>query len=266
MRGYPKFQLLSCPLQLMSKEELLDIVTGPRDTKGIVLANQNLHGMALLQRSDDLRSFYRNSHFCYIDGMPLVWLAKLCGFPAESSHRTTHLDWFPELLQRLASEGRSLFFLGSPPKVTEKIVNYLRESYPGLKLHAHHGYFEPEESERIAAMVHEANPDLLILGMGMPQQELWLQRYLDRLAFGVAIPSGAIFEYFVGEQKAPSRASGRLGMEWLVRLWSNPQRLAGRYLVEPWSLVWPALMDIWHYRLGSGREKRLMYLQQIAER
>ncbi len=39
--------------------------------------------------------------------MPLVWLARLCGFPASSVHRNTQLDWFPDLLQKL-SEGQQV--------------------------------------------------------------------------------------------------------------------------------------------------------------
>jgi N-acetylglucosaminyldiphosphoundecaprenol N-acetyl-beta-D-mannosaminyltransferase len=264
IRAYPKFNLLSCPLGLFSKQDLLELVIEQIGKRQVILAHQNLHGMALLQKSEDLQAFYRTADYCYIDGMPLVWLARLCGFPASGVHRNTQLDWFPNLLQKL-SEGRSkVFFLGAPPQTTEKIVQYLKDTYPGLTVFAHHGFFTPSEADGVADLIREVDPDLLILGMGMPRQELWLLENRDRVAFGVAIPSGAILEYFVGAQKTPARRSGRLGLEWLVRLWNEPRRLSHRYLLEPWSLLIPAARNIWHYRVGRGRFEPRAFFEEVC--
>ncbi len=149
IRAYPKFDLLSCPLGLFSKQDLLELVIGQIDKRQVVLAHQNLHGMALLQKSEDLQAFYRTVDYCYIDGMPLVWLARLCGFPASGVHRNTQLDWFPNLLQKL-NEGRGkIFFLGAPPQTTGKILQYLKETYPGLAVFAHHGFFTSSEADSV---------------------------------------------------------------------------------------------------------------------
>jgi N-acetylglucosaminyldiphosphoundecaprenol N-acetyl-beta-D-mannosaminyltransferase len=263
-RAYPKFNLLSCPLRLFSKQDLLELVAEQIDKRQIILTYQNLHGMALLQHSKDLQTFYRTADYCYIDGMPLVWLARLCGFPASSVHRNTQLDWFPDLLQKLSEGKRKVFFLGAPPQTTGKILLHLKEAYPGLAAFAHHGFFTPSEADSVADLISEVDPDLLILGMGMPRQELWLLENIDRLAFGVVIPSGAILEYFVGAQKAPSRTSGRLGLEWLVRLWNEPRRLSHRYLLEPWSLLVPAARDIWYYRVGKGRFESRAFFEEAC--
>jgi N-acetylglucosaminyldiphosphoundecaprenol N-acetyl-beta-D-mannosaminyltransferase len=259
MQVYPKFELLSCPLQLLTKQDLLELVAAQIDERQIVLAHQNLHGMALTQRSNHLKAFYRAADYCYIDGMPLVWLARLCGFPASGVHRNTQLDWLPALLRKLSEPGRKVFFLGGPPQVTDRILEYLRARYPNLVFFAHHGFLSPNEAHSVADLICEVKPHLLILGMGMPRQELWLLENMDRLSFGVVIPSGAILEYFIGEQRTPSRITGRLGLEWFVRLWNEPRRLGRRYLVEPWSLIVPAVKDIWHYRVGSGRIERRIF-------
>jgi N-acetylglucosaminyldiphosphoundecaprenol N-acetyl-beta-D-mannosaminyltransferase len=261
IRTYPTFDLLSCPLKLLSKQDLIELILGHIDNRQIILAHQNLHGVALLQNSEDLQTFYRTADYCYIDGMPLIWLARLCGFPASRIHRNTQLDWVPDLLRRLSEEKRKVFFLGAPPPTTEKILQHLKESYPGLVVSVHHGFFASAEAQDVAEMIRDADPDLLILGMGMPRQELWLLENLDRVRFGVALPSGAILEYFVGAQKIPSRMSGRLGLEWLVRLRNEPRRLSRRYLLEPWRLVVPAMRDIWHYRVGRGRFELSLFFE-----
>ena len=197
----PTLTLMSCPLQLYTKHDLVRLVISKMGNRRIILAHQNLYGMALLQRSKTLKDFYRNATYCYIDGMPLVWLASLCGFPAKRSHRNTQLDWLPSLLRELSSQGRRLFFFGGPPKWTGDIIRHLNEEYPGIKAFAHHGYFAASSSGEIASLVNAADPDLLIIGMGMPRQELWLVENLARLSFGVAIPSGAILETLSASKK-----------------------------------------------------------------
>jgi N-acetylglucosaminyldiphosphoundecaprenol N-acetyl-beta-D-mannosaminyltransferase len=262
--GYrPPLTLLSCRLELYTKRDLVTLVVSEIHRRQVVLAHQNLHGMALLQKSDALKAFYRDANYCYIDGMPLIWLAKLCGFPARRVHRNTQLDWLPDLLTELGRQGRSLFFLGGPPQSTGKILRHLNEEYPGITVNAHHGYFPLDSSAEIVSLINAADPDLLILGMGMPRQERWLLENIPSLSFGVAIPSGAILEYFVGFQKTPSRLSGRLGLEWLVRLKNEPRRLGRRYLLTPWKLVVPAARDIWHYRIGKGRQKRRQFSVKV---
>ena len=222
----------------------------------VVIAHQNLHGAALLRKSPPLRAFFREAQFCYIDGMPLVWLASLCGFPAQRVHRNTQLDWLPSVLEEMSRRGMKLYFVGSPPATVERIKQYFAQEYSGLEFRAHHGFITEAEEEALATSIWDFDPDLIVVGMGMPRQEMWLQRNLTKVRFGAAIPSGAIFEYFVGAQVLPSRTTGRLGLEWLVRLWNEPRRLARRYLLEPWTLVIPALRDIYYYRVGGGRGER----------
>ena len=92
-----------------------------------------------------------------------------------------------------------------------------------------------------------------MVGMGMPLQEIWALENRAALKRGVILTVGAAFDYEAGVQKAPPRWTGRLGVEWLARLIDQPRRLAFRYLVEPWSLIGPALGDI---GAALGRRRR----------
>ena len=44
-------------------------------------------------------------------------------------------------------------------------------------------------------------------------------------------------DYVAGFVPTPPRWMGRVGLEWVYRLWSEPARLWQRYLVEPWFLL-----------------------------
>ncbi|HEY0053078.1 MAG TPA: WecB/TagA/CpsF family glycosyltransferase, partial [Caulobacteraceae bacterium] len=87
-------------------------------------------------------------------------------------------------------------------------------------------------------------PDVLMVGMGMPRQELWILDHFEALPDCVILPVGAAFDYEAGVQAAAPRWMGRLGLEWLFRLAHDPKRLFVRYCVEPWTLVGPALGDL----------------------
>ncbi len=88
------------------------------------------------------------------------------------------------------------------------------------------------------------DPDVLMVGMGMPLQEIWTLENRSALARGVILTVGAAFDYEADAQKTPPRWTGRLGVEWLARLIDQPGRLGYRYLVEPWWLLGPALGDV----------------------
>jgi len=87
--------------------------------------------------------------------------------------------------------------------------------------------------------------------MGMPLQENWILDNLPDLEADVILPSGACFDYLAGEIPIPPRWMGRVGLEWLYRLGSEPRRLWRRYLVEPWFVAGLALKEFVGPRTGD---------------
>ena len=248
-----KYHLLNITVNSITKEEILAIVGNAIDTnQNITIANHNLHSIYLYQRDKKMQNFYDLADYTYIDGMPIVILGKLLGFKLNRSHRTTSLDFIPLLLSSAVKNKWKLFYLGSKPGVAEKGANILRDMYPGLLISTHHGYFELDEygcNETVTAAISQYKPNILIVGMGMPRQEHWI---LDNHSFidaNVIFPWGANIDYIAGEIPTPPRWMGRVGLEWLYRLISEPGRLWKRYLVEPWFLGGLFLRDLWWIRL-----------------
>ncbi len=97
------------------------------------------------------------------------------------------------------------------------------------------------ENERILAAVAALKPDLVVLGLGAPKQELWIHAHADRLEAKVALCIGATIDFLAGEKRRAPRWMRRVGLEWFHRLSSEPGRLAKRYLRDAWvfpQLVW----------------------------
>lgn len=141
-----------------------------------------------------------------------------------------------------------VFFVGGAPGVAEKAIEQIRQDWPAARIASHHGYFDvapgSAENEAVVDAIRRYQPDIVLVGMGMPRQEIWTLE--NHAAYGPAVTFtvGGAFDYEAGVQKAAPRWMGPLGMEWLFRLMSDPQRLFWRYCVEPWSLIGPACGDL----------------------
>jgi N-acetylglucosaminyldiphosphoundecaprenol N-acetyl-beta-D-mannosaminyltransferase len=90
--------------------------------------------------------------------------------------------------------------------------------------------------ERIAA----ARPDVLIVGLGAPKQELWVHAHRDEIAAPVALCVGATIDFLAGHVARAPAWMQRCGLEWLHRLSSQPRRLASRYARDAW--IFPRLL------------------------
>jgi N-acetylglucosaminyldiphosphoundecaprenol N-acetyl-beta-D-mannosaminyltransferase len=209
-----------------------------------IIANHNLRSVYLYHRDPKMRAFFTKAQVIHIDGMPLVYWARVLGYPVTKQHRVTYVDWVHPLMATAAAEGWRVFYLGGKPGVAARAAEKLRQQYPGLVLETRHGYFTPEENDAVLEEIARFQPHVLMVGMGMPRQEHWVLDNLERISANAILTAGACFDYVAGVIPTPPRWMGRMGLEWLYRLWSEPRRLARRYLLEPWFLVPLAFRDL----------------------
>jgi N-acetylglucosaminyldiphosphoundecaprenol N-acetyl-beta-D-mannosaminyltransferase len=151
-----------------------------------------------------------------------------------------------------------LFYLGVKPGVAERAAEILRNQYPGLQIRTRHGYFSSEENEAVVKSINAFKPHILMVGMGMPRQEHWVVDNLNEIHANAILTSGACFDYIAGAIPTPPRWMGRVGLEWLYRLISEPRRLAKRYLIEPWALLPLAIKDLLWNRYNQKTSRRNM--------
>ena len=244
-----RVRLLGGEVDLVSPQEMLGFVDLMASAGGpAVIANHNAHSLFLLRRSPQLAAFFEDADLIQIDSTPLIAWGRLLGLPLTGALRSTYLDWRDDFWA-LANERRwRVFYLGGAPGVAETACRRLAERWPNVTLASRHGYFDPaptsRENRQALAGIEAFDPDILFVGMGMPLQESWVQQNRAALTRGVIFTVGAAFDYEAGAQATPPRWTGRLGVEWLARLAAQPRRLAFRYLVEPWSLIGPAIEDL----------------------
>jgi N-acetylglucosaminyldiphosphoundecaprenol N-acetyl-beta-D-mannosaminyltransferase len=191
----------------------------------------NVHVLNTAWRDPELQAILRQADIVYCDGAGVVLGARVLGHSLPE--RMTGADWVYPFCERSAAAGLRLYFLGSAPGVAEQAAARLRERYPGLRIvGAHHGYVQgPDQSAAVIADISRLSPDVLLVGMGTPLQEKWIAAHRSALDVPVCWAVGALFDYVAGVVPRGPRWMLDHGLEWLYRLWWEPRRLGGRYLI-----------------------------------
>jgi len=237
-----QFHFLGIRLHAMTKQDLVSAVVQALEARRqYIIGNHNLHSLYLWDYEPKIREFYSLADYIHIDGMPLVWLGRLFGHPFKSEHRTGYMELLPLLAEEAARRQWKMFYLGSRAAVAEKAVLALRTQYPGLQITARDGYFETvrygKENQSVLAEIHDYAPDILLVGMGMPRQEIWIQENLEDIDANAIFCCGALMERVAGELATAPQWLGPIGLEWIFRFCSDPVRTWRRYLVEPWFIL-----------------------------
>lgn len=154
------------------------------------------------------------------DGVGDLCAARILGTPLPG--RVAGADLVPRLLARLAERGGSVFLYGARPGVAERAGESLQSACPGLRIAGTENGYISDETALFAALERE-KPDLLLLGLGAPRQELWMAENRQRTP-AVMIGVGGLLDVFAGDIPRAPESWQRLGLEWLYRLLREPRR------------------------------------------
>ncbi len=232
-------------------DELLDIFEDliTREEPALVVTS-NVDQVIDLQRLDATRRAYDAADLIVLDGMPLVFLARLLG--ARDVHRHTGSDLLPQLAALSPRRGWHLAILGGAPEVTRRAADQLMSGTPGarvtpIELPLLDSADDPAGRETVKALA-DAAPDIVFVCLGAPKQEQWYLHWRDELPPAIYIGAGAAVDFAADAQRRAPGLAQRIGAVWLWRLAQEPRRLAGRYLRKG-----PAFLGVIARSLGRRR-------------
>ncbi|HBG17150.1 MAG TPA: glycosyltransferase [Firmicutes bacterium] len=177
------------------------------------------------------------------DGIGVVWALRRTG--VKQQQRVTGIDLVEKVIAR-QTNGLRIYLLGGKPGVVEVAALNLVRRWPAVKVAgSYHGYFPPEENQKIIQDINQVRPDLLLVGMGVPRQEIWLHSHWQALEASVGIGVGGLFDVWAGRVKRAPKILRNMGLEWVYRAWKEPERCK-RLLVLP-----EFMSRVWRERLTS---------------
>jgi N-acetylglucosaminyldiphosphoundecaprenol N-acetyl-beta-D-mannosaminyltransferase len=222
--------------------------------KGGIVCTPNVDHLVLLEDDVRLRGAYERASLVTADGMPIVWASRLLGTPLRE--KVSGSDLIGPLLQRAGRERWRVYLLGGGEGVAARAAERLKIDAPGLEIVGIDARTidldrDPPTHHELCQRLTAARPDLVLLALGCPKQEIVMARIAESVRPAVCVGVGAGLDFLAGTVPRAPRWISAAGLEWLYRLAREPRRLWRRYLLRDPRVAWILLRDL----RGAGRRK-----------
>ena len=224
-----KLYLFNTFTNLRNKQEFISaIVESIKSNKKKTFFGHNSQSIYLIKKNELFASAINKFDFTFADGLSISIAAKIL-LNQRIKKIALHQIFNPDIKNLFTEKNYSIFCLGT----TDKVLNKFKEKYSDLNIVGlRNGYFDKTiESELVIAEINKTKPNILLVGMGMPLAEIWIQNNIDKLNANCIISVGGAFDNLSGEKKIAPKYVSNIGLEWLYRLIQEPIRLTPRYLV-----------------------------------
>ncbi|MFM0294058.1 WecB/TagA/CpsF family glycosyltransferase [Paraburkholderia sp. RL17-383-BIF-A] len=225
-----RIELFGCPMDLATMQETVQIIgdriEARQFTQHVVV---NVAKLVNMQTDSVLHSSVRACDIINIDGMGVVWGARLLGYPVPE--RVAGVDLFDRLLQMAATRGLPVFLLGATDEVVGRTAATVAMRHPGLQIAGyHHGYFWDDE-EGVVEKIRHSGAKLLFVAITSPKKESFIHRWHDRLGVDFVMGVGGTFDVVAGKVRRAPQWMQRNGLEWAYRVAQEPGRMWRRYFI-----------------------------------
>lgn len=219
------------PLDLISEGQFIETIfrwkVGKQKRKIFYL---NTHSVGIAFNNREYLEALRSSDLIYPDGWGPIFLAKLFGH--SSNKRVNAADFVDKVLTILNRQRSKLFLLGCEEKTVARTVKVIKQKYRKIIISGfHHGFFTRVEEKKIISQIKSVRPDIVLIGMGVPKQELWVYNNWKLLPKSIYWTVGGLFYYISGLKSRAPLWMRKIGLEWLYRLLQEPRRLWRRYTI-----------------------------------
>lgn len=243
-----KIDILGTGISNVSLSETMDIFDywiETRQSKRVCVTPVNC--VLWARQNKNLRDLYNSSDLCLCDGVPLIWASSFLGNRLKG--RVTGLDLLPAYLERAATKGYSMFFLGAKEGVAEQLKIFSEQKFPHIKIVGTYSppfadKFNQDENRKMIELVNQSRPDILWVSLTAPKQDYWICELRDQLHACITIGVGGAFEVTAGIIPRAPEWMQKSGLEWLYRLIKEPKRMYRRYLIEA-PLFIPLVFSQW---------------------
>jgi N-acetylglucosaminyldiphosphoundecaprenol N-acetyl-beta-D-mannosaminyltransferase len=244
-------RLLNTWVDALSGLEVLAILSDPTFEQSRHLCYVNAHSLNLAYRDKSYGDALSRAHLVLNDGIGLDLAARMRGrsFPENLNGS----DFTLRLLTLAAKKEWRVYLYGGQPGVAATARLRLCDAIDGLKVVGVSDGYGQRRAEEIVDDIRAASADVVIVALGQPEQELWLDTHLDDTGCHLGVGVGAFLDFVSGRVVRSPHWMNRLGIEWLFRLAQEPGRLWRRYLVGNPLFLWRA----WRLRTTDASHREI---------
>lgn len=210
-------------LQVSEKDFLRQCSKNMEDEQKMFIVTANPEIFAKAKKEGPLRNIVTSTGTSVIaDGIGIVKGGQLLGF--NISERITGVDLTTHLLENVDQLGLKLYLYGAQPEVLEKLVDAIHKKYQNIDLVGYKDGFTKDQNQ-VAEEILMKKPDVCLVALGVPRQELFIDGLYKRAEKGVFVGVGGSFDVLSGTKKRAPQFYIRWNMEWLYRIVKEPQRI-----------------------------------------
>lgn len=215
-------KVLGYPVDVVDRDRAIEVIESAWENhRSLHIVTLNAEMVVAAQQDGELDRIIRHAHLIIPDGAGVVWAVKLAG---EHIERLPGIELAAAALEHAARYDKRVALIGGRNEVVRKLVEDLPSKYTGLDIVAwHDGYFKPDETESVVDEIAQHDPDLILVALGVPRQEYFIDRWAHAFPRAVLIGVGGSFDVWAGEIKRAPKFMRDMHLEWLYRL-----------IVEPW--------------------------------
>ena len=217
---------------------------------GTHVVTLNAEMTMLCEHHPALAKVIRQAELVIPDGSGVVLYLKLLLF--QQIHRCPGIELAESLLQSLGQlEIGNVFFYGGAPGVAEAAADVWQRRVPGLDIvGTQNGYLSTTEEAKLQQTLTQLQPQLILVGLGVPRQELWIAQHRSLCPNAVWIGVGGSFDIWAGiKTRAPAWLRNN-HLEWVYRLYQEPWRWR-RMLALPKFVYRALLHHLTQNRMGQ---------------
>jgi N-acetylglucosaminyldiphosphoundecaprenol N-acetyl-beta-D-mannosaminyltransferase len=225
------FELLGVKVTNVNREGLLkQAVEWAGQTRKVTISYVNADCLNIAAKDEAYRRLLNQFDLVYSDGVGVVWAGRF--LEQRKLYKVTGRAWIEEFCGMCQEQGISLFLLGGKSGIAREAQRRLQGRLPKLQiLGVCDGYFREMSEAEVLGEIEVKKPDVLLVGMGVPRQEKWIQANRKKIPAKLCWAVGALFDYVAGIELPVPGWMERLALEWMWRMMVDPQGKLERYMI-----------------------------------
>lgn len=201
--------------QALEQQRKLFIVTANPET--LMLGQSNAAFDAILRSPDTI---------IVPDGIGVIKALDLLGIASQG--RIPGVELAEHLIDTCGKTGKRIYLYGAKEEIVRALAEKIQQQY-GQKVLCGYRNGYGQDDETVFAEIAALQPDLILVALGVPHQEMAIHQHLSLFQRGIFIGVGGSFDVLSGSKKRAPQIFIRLNLEWLYRIVKEPKRLKRFY-------------------------------------
>ncbi len=193
-----------------------------QNNKKMFIVTANPETLMIAENTKDFKNVLLDKGTTIIaDGIGIVKGAKI--LKKNIKETIPGIELCSKLFEYCNELNKSIFLFGAKEEIVNKLSNIIKTDYPNATLLGYeNGYVE--DKQKVFDKMAELNPDVVLVALGIPLQEILIFDNLDKFTKGIFVGVGGSFDVLSGFKKRAPKLMRNCHLEWLYRLIKEPKR------------------------------------------